>query len=80
MDSELSIIKKYCGNIEERIKACKNRDIAEQLRCRLCFELGENCKSEIVINVLHEYVNKIINNTFDKKGRNKTLESDYETR
>ncbi len=80
MDLELSTINKYCGNIEERIKACKNRNIAEQLRSRLCFELGVNCKSEIVINVLHEYLNKIIKNTFDKNGRNITLESDYETR
>ncbi len=80
MDSEISKINKYCGNIEERIKACKNRVIAEHLRTRLCFELEENCKSEIVANVLNEYVNKIIKNTFDEKGNNKTLESDYETR
>ena len=79
MDSEMLQINKYCGNIEERIAACKNRDIAEYLRVRLCCELEENCKSEIVVNVLNEYVNKIITNTFDEKGNNIKLESDYET-
>ena len=79
MDSEMFEINKYCGNVKERIKACKSRDIAERLRNRLCFELEEYCKSEIVVNVLNDYVNKIINKTFDEKGNNKTLESDHET-
>jgi len=78
MDSEMLTINRYCGNIEERIKACKRRDIAEYLRKQLCFELQENCKSEIVVNVLNNYVNQIINNTFDKNGNNITLEPDYE--
>jgi len=79
MESEMLIIKKYCGNIEERIKACKNKQIAEYLKNQLCYELELNCKSDIVMNVLQSYINKLIKTTFDKNGNNITLESDYET-
>ena len=72
MDSR---IEKYCGNIEERIRACHNRDIAIALKKRLCQELDMNCKSAIVHNVLEDFADKIIKKTFNRYGRNIYLES-----
>jgi len=71
-------IVKYCGNIEERIRACHNREIAIALKKRLCQELDMNCKSAVVHNVLRDYADKIIQNTFDRNGKNIYLEKRYE--
>jgi hypothetical protein len=67
-------IEKYCGNIEKRIRACHNRDIAVALKKRLCQELDMNCKSAMVHNVLEDYADKIIQMTFDRDGKNIYLE------
>jgi hypothetical protein len=71
MDSR---IEKYCGNIEKRIRACHNREIAIALKKRLCQELDMNCKSDMVHNVLESYADKIIAKTFDRYGNNIYLE------
>ncbi len=73
MESEI-IIKKYCGNVPERIKACRSREVAELLRDRMCSELSIGCYSTMINNALRDYVNKLINETFDKNGKNIYLE------
>jgi hypothetical protein len=74
MEQELNVINKYCGQIEERIKACKNRDIAEILLNRLCSELDQNCKSDVVLNFLRVHVEKLIKEVFDENGNNRLME------
>ncbi|HPG39771.1 MAG TPA: hypothetical protein PLP19_13480 [bacterium] len=74
MDSELKIIKKYCGQIEERINACKSRDIAVLLMNRLCAELEQNCKNSNVMEYLQKHVSILITNYFDKNGNQKLME------
>lgn len=74
MEESLEIIKKYCGNVEERIRSCRSRAIAESLADRLCFEVNQNCKSDMVQNVLKSYVSRLVNDIFDQNGRNKYLE------
>lgn len=73
MDSE-KIIETYCGNIRERILACRSRNIAFALKERLCSELKLNCQSDMVNNVLNEHVNHLIDEIFDQDGKNKFLE------
>ncbi len=74
MESEKDIIKKYCGDIETRILACHNENIAHTLAERLCDELNIHCRSKVVHNILKQHVDKIIRETFDENGKNKTLE------
>jgi len=73
MNRALPIISKYCGDVEERIKACRSRAVAEHLKNHLCDELKANCKSEIIHNFLKHYANDLILKYFDKSGRNKLI-------
>jgi len=72
---DLKIIQEHCGDIIERIRACRSRAIAEQLRERLCGEVAQRCPSPLVQNVLLRHVDRIIAETFDENGDNKFLEA-----
>ena len=79
MDIEKTI-KKYCGNIRERVEACRSKEVALALKERLCSELSHDCASEMVNNVLLLHVDKIIEQVFDENGKNiKLLEKNNET-
>ena len=73
MNSEQTI-QKYCGNIRERLLACRTKEIALALKARLCDELGQNCSSHMVTNVLKDHVDQLIREIFNQKGRNTYLE------
>lgn len=77
MESE-STIKKYCGDIRERLLACRTKSIAFALKERLCSELRLNCQSNMVNNVLNAHVDRLIDEIFDHDGKNKFLEAHYE--
>ncbi len=77
MDSEQTI-QKYCGNIRDRIVACRSRSIAIALKKRLCAELQMNCESSMINNVLQEHVDNIIAETFNAQGKNRYLEESNE--
>jgi len=74
MEAELKIIKKYCGDIGERIRSCREEQIARTLKKCLCRELEMNCSSESVHVFLTKYVDDIIKNVFDTNGKNRFLE------
>ena len=68
-------IKQFCGNIQERISACRSREAALLLKKRMCSELRENCMSEMINNSLSYEVERIIENVFgEDSGRNKHKE------
>ena len=75
-DNPLSqeLIRSHCGDIRQRIRACRSRHIAEQLMERMCGELRMDCPSEMVVSVLSNHVEEIINQTFDENGKNIFLE------
>ncbi len=68
------VIQTYCGDVTARIRACRTRKIAEQLKWRLCEELSRHCPSEMVQLILRNHVDKIIEETFDQEGNNLFLE------
>ncbi len=74
MEAELKIIKKYCGDIGERIRVCREEKIARTLKECLCRELETNCRSQDVHHFLAKYVDRIIHDVFDANGKNKFLE------
>jgi len=77
MDTE-KIIQKNCGNIKERLRACRTINVAFALKERLCSELQLKCESKMVNNVLNEHVDQLINEIFDQDCKNKYLEARHE--
>lgn len=77
MNEEMKIIGFFCGDIQERIKACRSREIAELLKNRVCDELAEMCKSDVIRLVLLHQVSKLIDQTFDSSGKNIYLEETH---
>ena len=75
MKKEYKIIEQHCGQVTERIKACKRKHIAEALKQRLCTELDLGCHSEMIKNVLNKYIDDIVKKTFDANGNNIYLEN-----
>lgn len=69
-----STIKLYCGDVDERIRACRSKKIAEQLKEHLCNELSATCRSEMIRAVLTNHVDELIKATFDQDGKNIFLE------
>jgi hypothetical protein len=74
MENQLKIIKKHCGDIRKRIEACRTKEIANLLKNQICMELQSDCPSEMVSNIMHIHVDKIIAEIFDAEGKNKYLE------
>ena len=78
MDSD-ETIEKYCGNIRDRLLACRSVNVAYALKDRLCSELQLNCESNMVNNILNAHVDRLITEIFDQDGKNKFLEARNET-
>lgn len=74
MEENLQLIKQYCGDVEQRLRSCRSRTIAEHLVDRLCDEVAMNCKSQMIQNVLKLHVDKLVGQIFDKNGNNIYLE------
>jgi hypothetical protein len=72
------IITENCGNIKDRLLACRTKNVAYALKDRLCSELQLNCESNMVNNVLNAHVEQLINDIFDQNGNNKYLEVRHE--
>ena len=70
METAEEKIVRYCGDINDRIKACKSEEAARLLKKRMCRELQENCKSEMIQSVLNYQIDRIIFETFDKPAEN----------
>lgn len=69
-----NIIRQHCGDIRERLIACRSRSVAIVLKDRLCNELQGACVSSIIKNVLEVHVDRLIDEIFDSNGKNKFLE------
>ncbi len=70
----LLIIRESCGDIAGRMRACRSRQIALQLRQCVCHELAERCTSPEVRRVLESHIDELIRDTFDENGMNRYLE------
>jgi hypothetical protein len=68
-------IRKYCGNVVERLRACRSREVAVLLKQQMCDEMSQHCQSEMIRNTLARYVDKLVEETFDQNGNNRYLEA-----
>ncbi|MBN1352987.1 hypothetical protein JXJ21_26590 [candidate division KSB1 bacterium] len=74
------IIARYCGDVEERIKACRSAAVANHLKIYLCSELQKQCVSDIINNYLKHYVDSLIAKNFDDSGKNISIKEDRKDR
>lgn len=74
MEKETEIIRQYCGDIRSRLAACRDRHVAMALKERLCQELDAHCVSSMIKNVLIKNVEQLMDEIFDKDGKNKLME------
>jgi len=68
-------IRTYCGNVAERLRACRDREVAILLKQQMCNEMSQRCQSDMIRNSLERYVDKLIEEIFDLNGNNKYLEA-----
>ena len=77
MKKSEDIIRRVCGDVEQRLRACRSRQVAEMLKDKLCQELQSECKSEIVQNFLTHHIDRVMNIIFDKDGNNRLINGEY---
>lgn len=75
MNNEYLKIRQICGDVDQRIAACRTKNIAEMLKSQLCHELDQACESEMIKNLLSAHIDSIITETFNSNGQNKFLEA-----
>jgi hypothetical protein len=68
-------IRTYCGNVLERLRACRSREVAILLKQQMCGEISQRCQSEVIRNTLERYVDKQVDEIFDQNGNNRYLEA-----
>ncbi len=68
MNTTLEEISKYCGSIEERINACCDRQVAELLKERICWEIKQAAENEVDLALIREKLNQIIQKKFATKN------------
>ncbi len=64
MATKLEILQEHCHRFENGLATAGTVDEAEQLRERICRELGESCQSWIVRELLEEHAQTLIRTRF----------------
>jgi len=54
------IVKKYCGSLEERMDACKDRKVAAILKERICWEFKRSGNKELTLDFVKQYLDNLI--------------------
>ena len=58
------IMKQYCGQIEERVAACRDKTVAEYLKQNICLELKRHSNDQFVLNYIATYIDNLIEARF----------------
>ena len=66
MNNIEKVLKKYCGSLDERIGACKDKYVAELLKERICWEFKQSGEKELTFNFVEKYINELIKQKFNK--------------
>lgn len=60
------IINKYCGHVEERVAACRDKKVAEYLKQNICLELKHHFDDESLLNNIETYIDNLIDARFSR--------------
>lgn len=58
------IIKKYCGQIEERVAACRDKAVAAYLKQNICSEIKRQTNDQTLLNDISIYIDNLIDARF----------------
>lgn len=66
MNNIEKILKKYCGSLDERIDACKDRYVAALLKERICWEFKQSGEKKLTLDFVIKYIDELITKKFNK--------------
>jgi hypothetical protein len=64
MATKLQILQDHCRQFEEALTTCGSPLQAEEVRERICHQLGQSCKSEMMQLMLDEHARELIRQRF----------------
>lgn len=64
MENIEKIIKSYCGSLEDRFDACRDKKVAELLKERICWEFKQANQKTLKLSDVKLYLDDLINNKF----------------
>jgi len=64
MDNLEKMINEYCGSLEDRFDACKDKRVAELLKERICWEFQQEKTEKLKLSEIKNYLDELINNKF----------------
>lgn len=71
------LIKEHCGSIEERLAACRDEKVAEQLKQNICVELKRRLRDASLLKNIEIYIDNLIDvrffNSNDPKKKMKRI-------
>ena len=63
------LIKKYCGSLEDRFGACKDKKVAELLKDRVFWEFKQANHKTINLADVKDYLDKLIKRKFTDESK-----------
>lgn len=54
------IIRAHCGSIEDRLAACRDEKVAEQLKQNICYELKRRVNDVSLLKNIESYIDNLI--------------------
>ncbi|MBN2089323.1 hypothetical protein JW964_06905 [candidate division KSB1 bacterium] len=73
MTNHDEIIQKLCGNLEERVRSCRSKTVAEYLKRVLLMELKKHSADELTYDYFQKKFDELAKCYFDKDGCNKII-------
>jgi hypothetical protein len=68
-------LSKQCGDVAARVRACRNRKVAEMLLEQISSELCRLGQAPAGLKILQSQMKDLLRQTFDKNGKNRFLEA-----
>lgn len=65
-DPQQELIERYCAEARELIGNATSREQAIAIRTRLCTQLAQECNSSLILDATQTYVDRVIQNLWDK--------------
>lgn len=68
------IIREYCGSVEERIAACRDKHVAEYLKQNICSEIKRHSNDDSLLSRIETYIDNLIDARFsDSRQKGHTM-------
>ena len=69
-------LPKQCGDMAARVRACRNRKVAEMLMQQISNDFCRAGQEPAALKILRSQMKDMLRQTFDKNGKNRFLEAE----